>query len=616
MTTQTKNQNKETFEYKAEMKQLLQLIAHSLYTHPEVFIRELVSNSSDALNKIRFKKLTEKNVYQADKELRIDIKIDEEKQTFSISDTGIGMTKENLINQLGTVAKSGTSEFLQQLKKSKENVEGSLIGQFGVGFYSVYMVTDKISVKTRNYEEGSTGYKWTSKGDEKFEITDTKKEDRGTQIYFKLKDEYKEFATESRVRGILKKYSNFIEYPIYLNGEKINTVDAIWQKSKSEISTEDANEFYKFISNDYQDPFDYIHLDLEGVVSFKSLVFFPKKAPMNMFADDFRTTLHLYTNKVFIQDDADWLLPDYLRFCKGVIDTSDLPLNVSREVTQHSPVMTKIKNIITGKILGEFENWAKNDVEKYNTFYKEFGTMLKTGLNSDFSNRDRISKLLRFQTSKREELISFDQYLELANKETKKIYYLSAESLEAAKRNPNLEYFKKNDIEVIFLTDPIDSFVIPQLYQYEENLLVSIDKEELENDEIKDENDSNKASDKFVAAIKEVLGEKVADVKKSKRLVDSPCTIVAGKDGMDVHTERMMKMMDKTFEGAKKVFEVNLNHKILQNLTKYFDEKGVDERFKTVVEQLYGSALLIEGELKNPADYVAKVYEMIEEQTN
>ena len=230
MTTQTKNQNKETFEYKAEMKQLLQLIAHSLYTHPEVFIRELVSNSSDALNKIRFKKLTEKNVYQADKELRIDIKIDEEKQTFSISDTGIGMTKENLINQLGTVAKSGTSEFLQQLKKSKENVEGSLIGQFGVGFYSVYMVTDKISVKTRNYEEGSTGYKWTSKGDEKFEITDTKKEDRGTQIYFKLKDEYKEFATESRVRGILKKYSNFIEYPIYLNGEKINTVDAIWQK--------------------------------------------------------------------------------------------------------------------------------------------------------------------------------------------------------------------------------------------------------------------------------------------------------------------------------------------------------------------------------------------------
>lgn len=615
MTTQTKKQIKETFEYKAEMKQLLQLIAHSLYTHPEVFIRELVSNSSDALNKIRFKKLTEKNVYQPDKELRIDIKIDEEKQTFSISDTGIGMTKDNLINQLGTVAKSGTSEFLEQLKKGKQKADGSLIGQFGVGFYSVYMVTDKISVKTRNYEEGSEAYKWTSKGDEKFEITEAKKEDRGTQIYFKLKDEYKEFASESRVRGILKKYSNFIEYPIYLNGEKINTVDAIWQKSKSEITTEEANEFYKFISTDYQDPFDYIHLDLEGIVTFKALVFFPKKAPMNMFADDFRTTLHLYTNKVFIQDNADWLLPDYLRFCKGVIDTSDLPLNVSREVTQHSPVMAKIKNIITGKILGEFENWAKNDVEKFNAFYKEFGTMLKTGLNSDFSNRERISKLLRFQTSKRDELTSFDQYLETADKELKKIYYLSAESLESAKRNPNLEYFKKNDIEVIFLTDPIDSFVIPQLYQYDEHQLISIDKEELDNEENKDGED-NKESVKIVTAIKEILGDKVADVKESKRLVNSPCTIVAGKDGMDAHTERMMKMMDNTFEGAKKVFEVNLNHKILQNLTNYFNENGADDKFNSIVEQLYGSALLIEGELKNPADYVAKVYDMIEAHTN
>jgi len=615
MTTQTKKQIKETFEYKAEMKQLLQLIAHSLYTHPEVFIRELVSNSSDALNKIRFKKLTEKNVYQLDKELRIDIKIDEEKQTFSISDTGLGMTKDDLINQLGTVAKSGTSEFLAQLKKGKDKADGSLIGQFGVGFYSVYMVTDKVSVKTRNYEEGSVGYKWTSKGDEKFEITEVKKEDRGTQIYFKLKDEYKEFATEARVRAILKKYSNFIEYPIYLNGEEINTVDAIWQKSKSEITQEEANEFYKFISNDYQDPFDYIHLDLEGVVSFKSLVFFPSKAPMNMFADDFRTTLHLYTNKVFIQDNADWLLPDYLRFCKGVIDTSDLPLNVSREVTQHSPVMAKIKSIITGKILSEFETWAKKDIEKYNTFYNEFGTMLKTGLNSDFSNRERLSKLLRFQTSKRDELTSFDQYIELADKEAKKIYYLSAENLESAKRNPNMEYFNKNDIEVIFLTDPIDSFVIPQLYKYEEYELISIDKAEFDNDE-KTENEENKESDKLVAAIKDILGDKVADVKESKRLVDSPCTIVAGKDGMDAQTERMMKMMDKNFEGAKKVFEVNLNHNILKNLTAYLDKNGTDDNFKNIVEQLYGSALLIEGELKNPTDYVAKVYDLIEANTN
>jgi molecular chaperone HtpG len=277
--------------------------------------------------------------------------------------------------------------------------------------------------------------------------------------------------------------------------------------------------------------------------------------------------------------------------------------------------MAKIKSIITGKILSEFESWAKNDVEKFNTFYKEFGTMLKTGLNSDFSNRDRITKLLRFQTSKRDELISFDQYLELADKEVKKIYYLSAENIESAKRNPNLEYFKKNDIEVIFLTDPIDSFVIPQLYQYEEYQLISIDKEELDTEESK-ENEENKETDKLVAAIKEILGDKVADVKESKRLVDSPCTIVAGKDGMDAQTERMMKMMDKNFEGAKKVFEVNLNHNILKNLNTYFDKNGADDKFKSIVAQLYGSALLIEGELKNPTDYVASVYDLLEAHTN
>lgn len=615
MTTEIKKQIKETFEYKAEMKQLLKLIAHSLYTHPEVFIRELVSNSSDALNKIRFKKLTEKNVYQPDKELRIDIKIDEEKQTFSITDTGIGMTKENLVNQLGTVAKSGTSEFLEQLKKGKQKSDGNLIGQFGVGFYSVYMVTDKISVKTRNYEANANAYKWTSKGDEKFDIEDVKKEDRGTQIYFKLKDEYKEFANVGRVKSILKKYSNFIEYPIYINGEKLDTVEAIWQKSKNDISKDEASEFYKFISNDYQEPFDFIHLDLEGVVSFKALVFFPQKAPMNMFADDFKTTLQLYTNKVFIQDNADWLLPDYLRFCKGVIDTSDLPLNVSREVTQHSPVMAKIKNIITGKILTEFENWAKNDVEKYNKFYKEFGTMIKSGLNSDFSNRDRLSKLLRFQTSKSDELKSFDQYIENADKEKKKIYYLTSENLESAKRNPNMEYFNKNEIEVIFLIDPIDSFVIPQLYKYEEYELVSIDKEELQNESEKDDDQSQK-DNKLISAIKEILGDKVSDVRESNRLVDSPCTLVAGKDGMDVHTERMMKMMDSSFTGSKKVFEINTNHKILKNLSKYVEKNGIDENLKSIVEQLYSSSLLIEGELKNPTDYVTKVYDLIEANTN
>jgi molecular chaperone HtpG len=400
-----------------------------------------------------------------------------------------------------------------------------------------------------------------------------------------------------------------------LNDEKINTVDAIWQKPKSEITEDEANEFYKFISNDYQEPFDYLHLDLEGVVSFKSLVFFPKKAPMNMFADDFKTTLHLYTNKVFIQDNAEWLLPDYLRFCKGVIDTSDLKLNVSREVTQHSPAMAKIKNILTGKILGEFEKWAKNDKEKYEEFYNEFGTMLKTGVNSDFTNKDRLTKLLRFKTSQRDELISFDEYIEKANEEQKKIYYLSAESVESAKKNPNLEYFNKNNIEVLFLTDPIDSFVIPQLYIYNEWQIVSIDKEELEDKSEQSEEEKEK-NNNLIDAIKEVLGENVADVKESKRLVDSPCTLVAGKDGMDAHTERMMKMMDKNFTGAKKIFEVNTNHAILENLSKHLEKNGSDDKFKSIVNQLYGSSLLIEGELKDPNEYVSKVYELIENAVN
>jgi molecular chaperone HtpG len=604
------------------MKQLLNLIIHSLYTNPDVFLRELVSNSSDALNKVKFMQLTGESIVNPELELKIDISIDKENKTLTIQDTGIGMSQDDLINHLGTIAKSGTLEFFKNMQENKNQLDGNLIGQFGVGFYSVYMITDEVVVETQKAVVGEKAYKWTSRAEENFEIEEIENAPRGTKITFVVKDEYSEFLEDWKIKEILKRYSNFVDFPIYLNGERANTVTAIWQRKKDEVSQEELTEFYKFISSDYNEPLDSLHLNIEGNVNFKSLLFFPKEAPVNFFSNETKKTLQLYVNKVFIQDDAEDLLPDYLKFMKGVVDTTDLPLNVSREVTQKSPIMAKIKDVITNKILGTFENWANEDKEKYDNFFGKFASILKAGLNSDYKYKDRLVKLMRYESSAlaAKELTSLTDYVSRMKEGQEEIYYFSGQSRESVEKNPNLEYFRKNDIEVIILTDPMDVFTIPSIFDFEGKKLKSIDKDDVNLDNIKSENTEEDTSEideiansEFIQAIKDVLGDKIEDVKISKRLVDSPVTLVVGKEGMDAQMEKMMQMMDKDYRVSKRILEINPKHKIITNLKNIYKNDGANTQFSNIVVQLFESGLLLEGYLKSPVDFVNRMYSILEQ---
>ena len=615
-----KKSSAENFEYQAEMKQLLHLIVHSLYTHPEIFLRELISNASDALNKIRFRMLTDKDVLDMDADLRMTIEVDEKNQTFSLSDSGLGMTKEDLVNKIGTIASSGTLEFIKQLKEGGKSIDGNVIGQFGVGFYSVFMVAEEVTVETRHADSDSTGYRWISKGENTFTIEEIKKEDRGTKISFKLKDDYKDFSQEMRVKNVIQKYSNFVDFPIFLGKEKVNLVEALWQKSKEYVNEESLNEFYKFISNDYSPPLGHLQLSIEGAVTFKALLFIPETAPMNFHREPIQRNLHLYSNKVFIQDDCKDLLPEYLAFIKGVVDTSDLPLNVSREVTQSSPAMAKIRDVITKKILGYLKTLSTKEPEKFEKFSVNFAPLFKTGVNSDFANRDKIIDLLRFDSSKVEKgkQTSLADYVSRMGEDQKEIYHLSGENREALENNPNLEYFKKNDIEVLLLSDPIDIFIVPGINEYDKKPLISAEKADIDvkKDEDPDKEALNKdLSSSLLGIFKETLGDRIEDVVESKRLVNSAVTLVVGKEGMDAQMEKMMKMMNKDYTGSKKILEVNISHPLIKNLSRMNLADSSDPVMRKCMMQLYDGALLMDGNLQSTSEYVERMTELMENAT-
>lgn len=608
------------FEYKAEMKQLLHLIVHSLYTHPEIFLRELISNASDALNKIRFRMLTDRNVLDADADLKIAITLDAKEHTFAIEDSGVGMTKEDLIEKIGTVASSGTLEFLQQVKNENRTLDGNLIGKFGVGFYSVFMVAEEVTVETRHADPDSKAYRWRSGGEGKFTIEEIDKATRGTKISFKLKETAKEFSEDYTVKHIINKYSNFVDFPIFVDNEKVNTVTALWHKPKDQVKEEDLVEFYKFISNDYNPPLGHLQLAIEGAVSFNALLFIPENAPPMWFRDPHEKSLHLYSNKVFIQDDCKELLPEYLRFVKGVVDTADLPLNVSREVTQNSPAMAKIRDILTKKILSFLGDWSKQEKNKYEKFYKTFGPFFKTGVNTDFANREKVIDLLRFESTKmaKGEMLSLKDYVTRMKLEQKAIYYLSGEHRDLLEKNPNLEYFKKNDFDVLLLTDPVDVFVVPSINEYDKKPLQSIDKADLDlaaDEAGKPEALSGDLAKSLLTIFKETLGDKVEDVIESKRLVNSPVTLVVGKDGMDNQMEKMMKLMDKTYSGSKRILEVNVSHPLIKNLSRRNLASPTDSVLRKSILQLYEGALLLEGNLSSPVDFIGRMTELLEEAT-
>ncbi|HHE32437.1 MAG TPA: molecular chaperone HtpG [Chlorobaculum parvum] len=623
------NSSAKQFEYKAEMKQLLDLIVHSLYTHPEIFLRELISNASDALGKARFKMLTSDESIDKSGELKIDITVDKESGNFVIEDSGIGMSEEELISNLGTVAKSGTLGFMEALKEQQKEgqpLDANLIGQFGVGFYSVFMVTDEVTVETKSAESGSQAWRWVSSGQGTYTIEPIEREVRGTKISFTLKEEFKEFAEEYRIEQIIKKYSNFVEYPINLGTRQINSMTALWQRPKSELKTEEVNEFYKFISNDFKEPLDYLHVSVEGVVSFKALLFIPSEAPMELLYQQGaleKRGPQLYIKKVLIQHECRDLLPEYLRFVSGVVDTEDLSLNVSRELVQSSPVMAKIRQILTSKLLGWFDTLAKEQPEKFRIFYKAFGTILKIGLNTDFTNRDKLIELLRFETTKtgEGEYVTLKEYVERMAEGQEEIYYHAGNDRAQMLAHPNLEYFRKKDIEVLLLSDPVDVFVIPSLFEYDKKPLKSIEKAEVDASSLEPEAEKLGAEGTVgvISLFKEVLGERVADVIESKRLVSSPVTLVSAKDAMDSQMAKVMKMMQQEgadMPGAKKVLEVNTSHPIIRNLAgKRAVGMSTDPIVRAAVMQLFDSAMLLEGDLESVTDYVSRMNELVEAAT-
>lgn len=611
------NTSVEQFEYKAEMQQLLHLIVNSLYTNQDIFLRELISNASDALNKARFQQLTDHSGGDHPN-LQITITLDGDAKTLSIEDTGIGMTREDLTDRLGTIASSGTLDFIKEQKSSDKPVDAGMIGQFGVGFYSAFMVAEEIELETLHAGESSEPLIWKSDGTGTYSIRPGTRKEHGTRITLHLKEDAKDYAEEARVRMIIRKYSNFVDFPIHLGSDQVNTIKALWKKRKDDITQEEIGEFYKFVTGDYSDPFGHLHLQIEGMLSFEALLFIPERAQTPFFREDHRSDLHLYCSGVFVRDDAEELLPDYLKFVRGVVDTDDLPLNVSREVTQNSPVARRIRSTLTGKILGLLKEWAGGNSEKYAKFFANFGAVLKIGLGpwGDTSRRDDLLELMRYPSTDGSSLVSLQEYVERMQPDQKSIYYLLSDSLESARKSPHLEVFAQKGIEVLLLPDPVDAITIPNI-EFKEKRFTSVTGAELDLGEtIETASLPGDDVDTLLSLFRIQLGERIQDVTASKRLVDSAATLVAAKDGMDPQMERMMKSMNPDYEGGQKVLEVNTDHPLMKNiLALKSSEEDQDSLIKETIDQVYEGALLLDGNLSEPSAFVARMTRILVEAT-
>lgn len=619
----------EKFEFKAEIKQLLDILVHSLYSHKDVFIREVISNASDALDKVKLLQLKGEKVINEKLDLEINIILDKENKKMTFTDTGLGMSKDEIIANIGTIAHSGTGEFLKNLAKAKKNNENQvaeLIGRFGVGFYSIFMVAKEVRVTTRSYKPGTKGWIWISDGSSSYTIEEAPKgTKRGTSIEIFLRDEESDFAEKFRVENSINKYSNFVNYPIKLDGEKINNVSAIWREPKSSLDEEKYTEFFKFLTNRSDDPLTYLHISADMPIQFNSILFIPKTNDEMLGYRNEDYGLKLFSRRVLIQDENKDLIPEYLRFVKGVVDTEDLPLNISRETLQENAVIFKIKNVLVKKLLGHLKEIAEKEPEKYNEIWKQFGRIFKEGHN-DFTNVERFSELLRFNSSikdSKDELISLTDYVERMSEKQEEIYYFSAPSLEAAKADPHLEVFQKKNVEILYLLDPIDEFVLSSINKFKEKQLVSADQVDLKKLEgIGNEKESkDKSKDKskkpkkevkvLIAKAKKTLGDKVEDVRFSERLTDSPAVLVSKEGGMSGQMEKMFNLMSENKSVPKKILELNADHPILQNLAKVFENDEEDSFVDKTILQLFETALLQDGYLQDPHTLITHIQEML-----
>ncbi|KAF0151941.1 MAG: molecular chaperone HtpG [Ignavibacteria bacterium] len=618
------------YEFKAEVKKLLDILVHSLYTSREIFLRELISNASDALDKLRFESTRGSEI--ADKDLPLEIKItfDEKKKILTITDSGIGMSRDELITNIGTIAKSGTDEFAKLIAESKGD-PSNIIGRFGVGFYSVFMVSKEVIIKTKSYKISEPAIEWKSDGLGDYEITELNdKITRGTTVEIHLKDDAEEFVQKWKLENTIKKHSNFITFPIYLDKDKVNTVSAIWREPKSSIKKEQYDEFYKFLSYDTEPPMDVVHKSVDAPIQFNALLFIPKKSNEYFYYDRENYGLDLYVRRVLIQHKNKDLLPEYLSFVKGVVDSEDLPLNISRETLQENVVFTKIASSVTSNVLSYLQDKAKNNVEGYVEFWKEHGKIFKLGY-MDFTNHEKYIELLRFNSSSakdEKELVSFADYVARIKEGQKEIYYISGTNRDALAVDPHIEIFKNKGLEVLYLYDPVDEFVIQSIRKYKDyelKLVSSVDMKDLKNFQNAEEKkaeveplakDDQKQFYSLLSKMKSILSSRVEDVVESKRLVDSPACLVSKDDSMSAQMKKILKMTKQDVGIEKKILEVNPDHALVRNLVKVFKADSNDEFILKVTEQLMDSALLQEGNLEEPHKLIKRLNEMMEQSSS
>lgn len=608
----------EKVEFKTEIKELLHLIIHTLYTHQEIFLRELLSNSADALSKVSFEQLTNNDVYDKDQPLEINITIDKEQKTISVEDTGIGMTREQLVAQIGTIAHSGTKKFMQRLAEEKDKSKlPELIGQFGVGFYSVFMVADKVTLETKSIETDAPAVRWESDASSTYTISESDRRKRGTLITLHLKEDAEEYLDDFRIKNLIKRYSNYLPFPVKLTGEEeaINTPEALWRKNKQDISDDDYKAFYKQVANAWDEPIAWEHFNLDAPVQFSAVLFTPKNAPFdyNPTAED-EHGLKLYVKRVFIQDNCKALVPKFLRFLKGVVESEDLPLNVSRETIQNDLKIAKINKVLTKKMLDSFRKLSDTDEEKYLEFWQQFGRYIKEGIHAEAQYKDKLLPLLRFYSTKNGEkpTVSLQSYVAGKQEDQKAIYYAVGESLDQLRRSPHLELFTKNDIEVLLLTEPFDDLVLNSLGEFEELKIINVESGDLQLPEnLKKEIEEVEVDDKLTALkdkVREVLEDKVNEVRFSKALSDSPCRFYNAEGGM---SHNVRKMMMGGFGGMKiplkRDLELNPDHQFVKALSTRLENESLPDQIKLI----YHMACLLEGSSEDPQELAGLILPLL-----
>ncbi len=613
----------ETRGFQAEVRQLLDIMIHSLYSNKEIFLRELISNASDAADKLRFEALKEDGLYEDDAELKIRVEYDKKHKTITVLDNGIGMSRDEIIEHLGTIAKSGTRQFFESLTGDQAR-DAQLIGQFGVGFYSSFIVAKKVEVTSRRAGlSRSEGVRWTSAGEGEYTIETVDRPKRGTRVVLYLRDGEKEFLDGYRLRSIIKKYSDHISLPIVMvaedkekGEETINSATALWSRNKNDIKEEEYHEFYKHVAHDFENPLTYVHHKVEGKLEYTSLLFIPSRAQFDLWDRQQRHGIKLYVRRVFIMDDAEQLIPPYLRFVRGVVDSDDLPLNISREILQHNKTIDSIRSGCTKKVLSMLKDMAKKDPEKYSLFWKEFGRVLKEGIIDDPGKREEIAKLFRFSSTfddKEEQKISLEDYVSRMQKDQKNIYYIIADRFATARNSPHLEIFRKKGIEVLLLSDPIDEWVTAHLDKFDDKPLQSVMKGELDLGEDAGKKDKKKSgiTDKEISIlmerIKKTLENKVKDVRITHRLTTSPACLVTDEHDMGRYLERILQASGHKVPHSIPVLEINPEHPVLQRLKQETD----DQRFSDWSHILFDQALLSEGgQLDDPAGFVHRLNKM------